>query len=219
MLYAAAVRVVSGEKMKSLFLRSGVTLACALTLAACGGSGGTLALSGAVVGLGLNGLVLQNNAGDDLTVPAFSSTFVFPTYIGNDTGYNVTVKTNPPFTVCTPSGNTGRTANFDITTVLISCVTNAYEVGGTVQGLKADGLVLINGPDRKAIPAGATSFTMTTTTTDATGKVTSTTGKVTYSAPYGITVLTQPTGQTCTVSNGTATMGGADVNNVVVTCI
>ncbi len=205
--------------MKSLFLRSGLTLACALTLAACGGSGGNLALSGAVVGLTLDGLVLQNNGANDLVVPAGAQSFVFPTLIGNDTSYNVTVKSSPAQAVCTASSNTGRTANFDINSVLISCITNSYDVGGSIVGLKADGLVLINGPDRKVIPANATSFTMTNVTTDATGKVTATTGKVGFNAPYGITVLTQPTGQTCTVANGTATMGAGAVNNVVVTCI
>jgi hypothetical protein len=37
--------------------------------------------------------------------------------------------------------------------------------------------------------------------------------------PYAVTVLTQPTGQTCTVTQGSGTVGGANVTNVVVTCV
>ena len=39
-------------------------------------------------------------------------------------------------------------------------------------------------------------------------------------APYNVTVLTQPSGpsQSCTVANGSGTIGSADVTNVAVTC-
>jgi hypothetical protein len=189
--------------MKSLFLRSGAVLACALTLASCGGKGGNLLLSGAVLGLTRDGLVLQNNGGDDLTVPANSATFVFPNLIGNDTDYNVTVKSSPPSAVCTASNNKGRSSNYDVTTVVITCITNTYDLGGSVSGLTGAGLVLVNGPDRVSVAPGATSFIMS---------------KVGDGYPYGVTVLTQPANQTCTVNNGTGTMGAAAVNNIQVSC-
>src|SRR6202012_4256715 len=37
-------------------------------------------------------------------------------------------------------------------------------------------------------------------------------------ATYSVTVKTQPSGQSCTVANGTGTMGAADVTNIVVNC-
>jgi hypothetical protein len=201
--------------MKNLFLRTGAALACALTLASCGGSGGSLALGGTVLGLTKDGLVLQNNGGNDLKVAANSSVFYFTNLIGNDTDYNVTVLSSPPSAVCTPVPNTnkGRSSTFDVTTVIISCVTNTYNLGGTISNLNNNGLVLINGSDRLEVAAGATSFTMTKKVND-----TATTGKVADGAPYGITVLTQPDKQVCTVSNGTGTMGSADINNVQVNC-
>lgn len=189
--------------MKSLFLRSGVALACALTLASCGGSGGSLLLSGAVSGLTRDGLVLTNNGGSDLVVAAGATSFVFPNYIGNDTDYNVAVKSSPSSAVCTASNNKGRTNTYDITSVLITCITNTYNLGGSVSGLQNDGLVLINGANRVSVPANATSFQM---------------NKVGDGSPYGVTVLTQPSNQTCTVANGTATMGAADVTNIQVSC-
>jgi hypothetical protein len=84
------------------------------------------------------------------------------------------------------------------------CVTNTYNVGGTISNLKTPGLVLVNGSTRLDVLANATSFTLPV--------------KVADGAPYGITILTQPTGQTCSVAGGTGTMGSADINNVAVTC-
>jgi hypothetical protein len=190
--------------MKSLFLRSGVALACALTLASCGGSGGSLIVGGIVVNLNRTGLVLLNNGGDELAVASGSTSFVFPTLVGNDSNYNVTVKSSPSNAVCTASSNTGKTSTYDITSVVISCVTNTYDLGGTVSNLKNAGLVLINGPDKVSVAADATTFKMT---------------KVGDGTPYGVTVLTQPANQTCTVTNGTNTMGPANVTNVQVNCI
>ena len=190
--------------MKSLFLRTGVALACALTLASCGGSGGSLYISGAVVGLTRDGLVLTNNGGPDLVVAANSTSFTFPDLVGNDAAFNVAVKSSPPSAVCTASSNKGTTTTYDITTVLIVCVTNTYDLGGTVTGLTSDGLVLVNGPDRVAIPANASTFALS---------------KVGDGSPYGVTVLTQPANQTCTVTNGTATMGAAAVTNIQVKCV
>lgn len=194
--------------MKSLFLRSGAVLACALTLAACGGSGGNLVLSGTVIGLTRDGLVLQNNGANDLTVAANSTSFVFPTLIGNDTGFNVTIKSAPPSAVCTALNNVGKTGNFDVNTVIIQCITNTYKLGGTISGLRSSGLVLINGPDRVEIKPDANNNFPTTFSM----------AKVADGSPYGVAVLTQPANQTCTVNGGTGTMGSADINNLQVVC-
>ena len=37
-------------------------------------------------------------------------------------------------------------------------------------------------------------------------------------AAYNVTVLTNPSGQTCTVTNGSGTIASANVTNVAVTC-
>jgi hypothetical protein len=129
---------------------------------------------------------------------------VFPTLIGNDTDYNVTVKSSPSSAVCTATNNKGRSSNFDVTTVVITCITNSYNLGGSVTGLTGAGLVLVNGSDRVTVAPGATNFTF---------------AKVGDGFPYGVTVLTQPASQTCTVTNGVGTMGAGDVNNIQVSCI
>ena len=200
--------------MKSLTLRSSVALACALTLAGCGGSSGNLQVSGRIYGLTRDGLVLQNNGGPPLTIPAGSSGYVFPELVGSDQDFIVTIKSMPTSAKCTVFNGKGRTGAFSITNVDINCVTNTYNLSGHITGLgDATGLVLINGADRKAINAGATTFTMTVTGTDG-----SFTGKVGDGFPYGVTILTQPAGRTCTVVNGVGTMGAADVDTVQVNC-
>src|SRR3990170_4659532 len=81
---------------------------------------------------------------------------------------------------------------------------NTYAVGGTVSGLTGTGLVLQNnGTDDLTITANG-AFTFTT--------------KIANSAAYAVTVRTQPSNpaQTCTVTNGSGTVSGANITNVAV---
>jgi hypothetical protein len=190
--------------MKSLTLRSSVALACALSLAGCGGGSGNLLLSGSVFGLVKDGLVLQNNGGTPYPVPANSTTFVFPDLLKNDVDFNVTIQSSPSNAVCTVTNGKGRTGAFNITSVIVSCITNTYDLGGSISGLGASGLVLVNGADRVTVAPGASTFNM---------------AKVADSAPYGVTILTQPTDRTCSVQNGVGTMGAGPVSNIQVTCV
>lgn len=191
--------------MKMSTLRSGLALALAATVAACGGGNENLALGGQVYGLTKSGLVLENLANKaTLTVPAGASTFLFEQLIGSDQNFEVVIKTQPTGAKCTINNGKGKTGSYSIYSVEVVCVTNTYNVGGTISNLKGAGLVLINGSTRVDVAANTTSFTLPV--------------KVADGSPYGITVLTQPAGQTCTIANGTGTMGSADINNVAVTC-
>ena len=86
-----------------------------------------------------------------------------------------------------------------------------FTVGGTVSGLTGTGLALQNnGADTLAVAAAATAFTFA--------------AKLTDLSTYVVTVSTQPTGQTCSVTGGDDSIGGgaiagADVTSVVVTCV
>lgn len=202
--------------MKSLYLRSGLALACALGLTACGGGDDNIQLGGVVTGLTKNGLEIQNNGGPPLAIPAFASTFAFPALIGSDSDFNITIKTQPASSTCEVINGNGKSGAFGVFSVEIRCVTFSFDLGGSISGLDSAGLVLINGRDRQSIPAGATSFTMTKFQAD--GK-TYESGRVPDGQPYGITVLQQPAGRICSVANGTGTMGGSAITNVAVTCI
>lgn len=194
--------------MKSSYLRAGIALACALGLAACGGGGaGDIYLGGTVFGLTKTGLVLQNNGGSDLAVApsgGYETPFVFATLIGTDSPYDVTIKSVPSNADCTITGGKGTSGPFNVNTIAVKCITHTHALTGTVSGLTAGGLVVVNGADRVPIDAGAGTFTM---------------AKVAEDSPYGITILTQPTGLTCSVANGVGKMGTADVNNVQISCV
>jgi hypothetical protein len=211
--------------MKKLYLRSGVLLACALGLASCGGGSGSLQLGGTVYGVTRDGLTLQNNGGTPLVIGAAGGSFVFPDLVAPDSKYHVTVATPPAAATCVVTGGDGTMGAYSVGTVGVYCSTFRYDLGGTITGLGAanTGLVLINGSDRQTIAAGATTFNMTLV--DAAGKqiIDQFTGKpagqVPDSSPYGITVLTQPAGKTCSVVNGVGVMGSAAITNVQVNCI
>jgi hypothetical protein len=88
--------------------------------------------------------------------------------------------------------------------VQVTCVQN-NSLGGSISGLTAAGLVLANGSDTVSPAANATTFTFPTRVGDG--------------SAYGVTVLAQPAGLTCSVINGAAIMGAADVTSVQVNCI
>ncbi|MDH5657209.1 MAG: hypothetical protein OEZ34_14960, partial [Spirochaetia bacterium] len=67
--------------------------------------------------LSATNIVLQNNAGDDITVSANGS-FTFPTPLPNSAAYNVTVLTQPSNTRCFVSAGSGTVAA-DVTTIVI----------------------------------------------------------------------------------------------------
>jgi hypothetical protein len=80
-----------------------------------------------------------------------------------------------------------------------------FSVGGTVSGLTGTGLALQNnGADTLAIAAdGAFAFATELESGDS----------------YLVTVSAQPTGQTCTVSNGSGTVASADITDVSIVCV
>ncbi|ABF39769.1 hypothetical protein Acid345_0764 [Candidatus Koribacter versatilis Ellin345] len=182
-----------------------------ITLSGCGGSSTTSSSSttytigGTISGLTGSGLVLQNNGGDNLTVSSGATTFTFATPAKSGDPYAVTVLTQPSGENCTVTGGSGN-ASANVTNVSIACVT-AYSVGGQVLGLTGTGLVLQdNAGNDLTVSAGAASYAFVFSGTIPDGGV-----------PYSITVFSNPSGQSCTVSNavGTAT---ADVANADVTC-
>ena len=78
-----------------------------------------------------------------------------------------------------------------------------HSVGGTVSGLSGTVVLQDNGGDDLSV-TGNGSFTFAT--------------PVASGAGYSVTVKTNPSGQSCTVSNGSGTVGSANVTNVAVSC-
>lgn len=205
---------------KSTLALSALTLALAAGLSACGGGSSTYTIGGVVIGLEHPGLVLSNN-GEDLTLgPAGyetlpgaaeptpkNVTYAFRNEVDYGETYNVTVKTSPPHQICAPYSGTADTAGrLSVIDAVISCALVSNKIGGTITGLTGDKLKLTNGSNggTVSVAPGATEFSFDQ--------------PVTYGKTYGVTVLNQPTGQTCTVANGAGEMGDVEVKTIAVTC-
>jgi environmental stress-induced protein Ves len=157
----------------------------------------TYTIGGAISCLAGSGLVLQDNAGNNLTVSSGATTFTFTTALNAGATYAVTVLTQPstPTQNCVVTSGTG-TANANVTTVNVACTT-LYTIGGAITGLVGTGLVLQNnGLNNLTVPAGATTFAFTM--------------PIAGGSAYSVTVLTQPTvpTQKCVVTGGSGTATG-----------
>ncbi|WP_296951013.1 hypothetical protein [uncultured Massilia sp.] len=197
--------------MKSSILRAGVvTLACALGLSACGGGDGDLYLYGSVSGVTKDGLVLKNG-GNTVAVTAPYTSFQFEQRVSTDDAFDITYSALPSnVKTCVVNNGKARANYYTIAQITVVCEIKKHEFSVAVRGLTGTGLVIVNGSDRRDVAPGATSVAMTPVYED---------------GPYGVTVLTQPAGQVCSVTGGTngkgaGTMGATDlVDNVVVTCV
>ena len=201
--------------MKNLYQRCAVVFACALTLAACGGDDdGTIPLYGRVSGVNMAGLVLQNNNGPELAVPANASGFQFVELIGSNADYNVTIKSSPTNATCTVVNPRGRATVYGIGQIVVDCRLIQHKLSGKITGNTTGETTIINGSDRVVVPANAGTFTFTKLNDK--GEVLS--GTVGEGQPYGVLVLTPPPGKACTVANGTGIVPKGDISDVVVTC-
>ena len=82
----------------------------------------TYTVSGMVSGVGVSGLKLTLNGGQELAVPG-TGAFTFPTPLPNGSNYSVQVSQNPtaPPQACTLTGNTGVIAGANVTNVGVVC--------------------------------------------------------------------------------------------------
>ncbi len=154
---------------------------------------------------GLDGtVILRNSGGNDLTITT-NGPFAFSTALANNAAYNVTVQTQPAGQTCTVAGGTGNVGGANVTSVAVNCADiPLFTIGGTINGL--NGVVVlqnVGGNDLTITENGL--FTFGAAMPDG--------------ATYIITVLTQPGGQTCAVSNGADEVSGADVADIAVTCV
>jgi large repetitive protein len=183
---------------------AGVTAAVAGVSVLC--SLDTYTISGTVSGLatGLQ-VTLDDNAADALIVTA-NGAFTFATPVAAGGSYLVTVGTQPIGQTCTVTGGQGSQLGGNVTGVSIVCSTNTFTIGGTLSGLATGTQVTLdnNGADPLTLTANG-GFTFAT--------------PVAYGGAYNVTVGTPPTGQTCTVSNGTGTNLSANITNVNVACV
>jgi hypothetical protein len=139
-----------------------------------------------------------------------------PQLVNDGATTSFTLTPDPGYAIDTVTGCGGSLAGNLYTTapVTADCTVDAtfallpptYTVGGNVSGLVGSGLVLqLNGANDLSVSADGT-FTFPSALANG--------------SAYAVTVGTQPgsPAQTCAVTNGTGTIAGANVANVVVTC-
>jgi len=160
-------------------------------------------LGGTVTGLTNSGLVLANGS-NTVDVTANATTFTLPTPVALGSSYAMTVQAQPTGLTCAVTQGTGTMPGSNVSTVAVTCSDQPFNLGGSISGLTTSGLVLTNGSDTLTVSSGVTNFTMP--------------AQVAYGHPYAVTVHAQPTGLTCTVSNGSGTIAAASVNDVIIVC-
>jgi uncharacterized repeat protein (TIGR03803 family) len=164
----------------------------------------TYTVSGSVSGLNSGARVTLQNNGRDTTPVTANGAFRFAAPVPYKGSYAVTVLTHPTGQTCMVSAGNGTVTEANITNVHVAC-TNTYTVSGSVSGLNSGAQVTLanNGIDRTTVTANG-SFSFATA--------------VPNHGPYAVTVLTQPTGQTCVVSAGNGTVTEANITSVHVAC-
>jgi hypothetical protein len=118
------------------------------------------------------------------------------------------VQTQPSGENCTFVNGSGTGTAGPNLTVTVACAVGGpsyYTIGGTVSGLSPGSSVVLqdNGANPATVSANGP-FTFSTTLAN--------------QSPYAVTVATQPTGQNCSVTNGSGTVAAANITNVAVVC-
>src|SRR3954468_5584924 len=180
-----------------------LTVMCALVLTAgvaTSAAAQTYTISVAVSGMTSGTLVVQDSLGETLNFTT-NTTQTFATPLAAGTKYTVTGKTQPAGQTCQLSTNSRGTINSNIT-VTAKCVPN-FKLSVTASGLAGTLVVLDNKGDL---------LTFTANNTQMFSK------KYPSGSIYSVSVQTQPSGQTCTLSSNAS--GTITANTTVTaTCV
>lgn len=169
---------------------------------------GSFTVGGSITGLAGTGLRLQLNTQPPIKVLAGAPSFTFPTLLPSGSGYAVRVDQNPssPAQDCKVTAETGIVPGQNVTTVAVTCTTRSFNIGGSVSGLRGDGLVLrANDGETLAIASSGQFFFNNLHLSG---------------SQYQVTVQTPPSDPTqmCTIAKDRGTVGNGDVQDVKVTC-
>jgi hypothetical protein len=168
----------------------------------------TYSIGGSVSGLTGQGLVLQDNGGDNLNVTVNGS-FTFAKSLLSGAKYAVAVATQPTGQTCTVTNAGGTVGSTKVINVAVTCAANAtgtYTVGGTVNFLPGGVTVTLqnNGVDTLTVTANGP-FTFAT--------------PIATGGTYYVTAVVNPSSVMCPVSNASGTVGSANVTNIIVSCL
>ncbi|MCC6206740.1 MAG: hypothetical protein IT488_01110 [Gammaproteobacteria bacterium] len=159
-------------------------------------------VSGTVVDLTGEDLIIMNNSSERLTIDA-NGGFTFARLIADGGPYQVSILQQPTNQLCTVENSAGSISGANITDVVVVCGTRT--VSGTLSGLTGARQIVLqnNGTDNLTLTQDG-DFTFATTFFDG--------------ADYLVTVNTQPFNQVCVVENDAGTVDGANITDVEVSC-
>ena len=203
--YAVSVQTEPTGQTCAVTNASGSMLSAAVSNVAVVCSTQTFTIAGTLSGLnGGDQVTLLDNGGNPLTLTA-NGAFTFTSALAYDDSYNVTVQSQPTGQTCTVSQASGAAITSNVTSLDVTCSTDAYSIGGTLSGLTNSTSVSLtnNAGDPITLSAnGAYQFSL----------------PVAYGSSYAVAVSAQPTGQTCSVSNPSGSGVTSNVGNVNVVC-
>jgi hypothetical protein len=195
--YTVAIKTQPAGQTCTLSSNAKGTITSDITVTATCASNTAYTISVAVTGL-TGTLVVQDNVGPTLTFTTNTTQTFSNTYASGAT-YSVTVETQPAGQTCTLSSNASGTITSNITVTATCTTTAAYTISVAVTGLTGTLVVQDNvGPTLTF----TTNSTQTFSNTYASG------------ATYSVTVQTQPSGETCTLSSNAS---GTIISNITVT--
>lgn len=183
----------------------GFCIVSSLLLSACDGVGSDAPIGGTLSGLPSGQqIVLQNNAGDDLTLKR-DGDFRFDTRVKAGDRYSISVLTQPVGTTCAVSQGSGKVNSrgdgvFD---VKVSCDTGP-SLGGTLSGLQAGTSVTLSNNGILLTLTQNGLFQFKNSLPPGTG--------------YQVTVAQQPFQGKCSVSNASGSVVAGKLSLVNVDC-
>lgn len=147
---------------------------------------------------GIDGdITIQNNGKDDFIITN-DVDFIFDTALKEGESYEVTVSKKPTGQTCTVTNGEG-TVTKKVSNIVINCAPTAGTLTVNVTHLNGTVVLQNNAGDDLTITSNGTDTFST---------------EIKVGDDYDVTVLTQPTNQTCQITDGTGTMDndGAEVS-------
>eukprot|EP00808_Paulinella_micropora_P010504 g39607.t1 len=155
-----------------------------------------------------SGLLLENN-GEKLAVgscPNNCCAFEFPNKVEDGVGFAISIAQQPQGSACHPvTGTAGMISGRNHITASFKCIVS-YSVGGSISGLKNEGLVLTlvaTTSQSQAIDPKDTTFTFT---------------NVQQGSNWEVSIASQPDGQRCVISNNKGDDLTSSYDRVAVIC-
>jgi hypothetical protein len=190
--------VASGSGTVGTANVTGVAVTCTTSVAA------TYSITVNITNLvGTIGVTLNGSDTASVTNPSStpaSETMIFSN-IATGTKYTVTVTTQPTGFTCATSDGTGTIASANVTVNIACTAIPTYSINVDITNLVGTIGVALNGSDTASVtnPSSTPASETVIFPNIATG------------TKYTVTVTTQPTGYTCATSDGSGTVGSADV--------